>query len=192
MKSQSSLATAVLAPSSMGCLGTNADPNYVPYLREKLAEALAAAEANLEPAQVGWAVAGAERFTALRRWIRRPDRIAEVQAEPKIAETALGLLEEVAGRSRRDFKQSRGPASASLLKAKPAAYWRLDEIAVFDRALEAKEIESLRAGSPKAQRGRAMSVPRDEASTAPATAFELSAACGIGAPVDRAAPLQTT
>ncbi|MFH1922793.1 MAG: LamG domain-containing protein [Planctomycetota bacterium] len=65
------------APASMGCLGTEADPNYVPFLREKLAEALAAAEANLEPARVGWAVENAERFTALRRWIRRPDRIAE-------------------------------------------------------------------------------------------------------------------
>ena len=65
------------APASMGCLGTDADPNYVPFLREKLAEALAAAEANLEPARVGWAVAGAEKYTALRRWIRRPDRIAE-------------------------------------------------------------------------------------------------------------------
>ena len=42
------------APASMGCLGTDADPTYVPYLREKLAEAIAAAEKNLEPAQVGW------------------------------------------------------------------------------------------------------------------------------------------
>ena len=65
------------APSSMGCLGTEADPNYVPYLRGKLVEALVAAEANLEPARVGWAVANAEAFTALRRWIRRPDRIAD-------------------------------------------------------------------------------------------------------------------
>lgn len=65
------------APSSMGCLGTDADPAYVPYLREKLAEAIAAAEANLEPAQVGWAVAHAGDYTALRRWIRRPDRIVD-------------------------------------------------------------------------------------------------------------------
>ncbi|MBI2477135.1 MAG: hypothetical protein HYV60_00290, partial [Planctomycetia bacterium] len=64
------------APASMGCLGTDADPTYVPYLREKIAEALAAAEANLEPARVGWAVANAAEFTALRRWIRRPDRLA--------------------------------------------------------------------------------------------------------------------
>ena len=29
------------APSAMGCLGTDADPSYVPYLRQKLAEAVA-------------------------------------------------------------------------------------------------------------------------------------------------------
>ena len=63
------------APSSMACLGTNADPAYVPYLREKLAEVIAAAEANLQPARVGWAVGNAAPLTALRRWIRRPDRV---------------------------------------------------------------------------------------------------------------------
>ncbi len=65
------------APASMSCLGTNFDPTYVPYLREKIAEALATAEANLEPARVGWAVGNAADYTALRRWIRRPDRIVE-------------------------------------------------------------------------------------------------------------------
>lgn len=64
------------APASMGCLGTDADPTYVPYLREKLAEAIASAEKNLEPAEVGWASADAAKFTALRRWVRRPDRVA--------------------------------------------------------------------------------------------------------------------
>ncbi len=65
------------APASMSCLGTNLDPTYVPYLREKIAEAIALAEANLEPAQVAWGVGDAAPFTALRRWIRRPDRLAE-------------------------------------------------------------------------------------------------------------------
>ncbi|MEZ6137999.1 MAG: LamG-like jellyroll fold domain-containing protein [Pirellulaceae bacterium] len=64
------------APSSMGALGTDADPNYVPFLRQKLAEAMVAAEANLRPAQVGWGSAMAPEFTALRRWVRRPDRVA--------------------------------------------------------------------------------------------------------------------
>ncbi len=65
------------APSTIACLGTDADPVYVPFLREKLAQAIAAAEANLEPARVGWAVENAAEYTALRRWVRRPDRIAK-------------------------------------------------------------------------------------------------------------------
>ena len=64
-------------PASMGCLGTDPDPNYVPFLREKLVESIAAAQAALEPARIGFAKGNAADFTALRRWIRRPDRIAE-------------------------------------------------------------------------------------------------------------------
>ncbi len=63
------------APSSMGCLGTELDENYVVYLRDRLAEAIAEAESHLEPAEVGWAVRNAADYTALRRWIIRPDRI---------------------------------------------------------------------------------------------------------------------
>lgn len=65
------------APSSLACLGTDADPNYVPFLRIKIAEAIQTAEGNLEPARVGWGSADAAEYTALRRWIRRPDRIVE-------------------------------------------------------------------------------------------------------------------
>lgn len=64
-------------PSCMGALGTNPDPSYPAFLIDKLVEALMAAEKNLEPAQVGWAKANAADYTALRRWIRRPDRVAE-------------------------------------------------------------------------------------------------------------------
>ena len=63
------------APSSMGALGTNADATYVPFLRQQLSEALVRAEANLRPAKVGWGSTRAEEFTALRRWVRRPDRV---------------------------------------------------------------------------------------------------------------------
>ena len=63
------------APASMGCLGTDADPSYVPYLRVKIGDAIAEAESHLEPAQVGWAVQNAAEFTALRRWVIRPDRV---------------------------------------------------------------------------------------------------------------------
>ena len=65
------------APASMGCLGTDPDPNYVPFLKEKLVEAIASAQANMEPARLGFAKANAAEFTALRQWIRRPDRVVE-------------------------------------------------------------------------------------------------------------------
>lgn len=64
------------AAASMGCLGTDADPNYVPLLRARLVEAVQSALKNLEPAQIGFGVVNAADYTALRRWIRRPDRIA--------------------------------------------------------------------------------------------------------------------
>ena len=63
------------APSAMGALGTDADSDYLPVLRAGIVEVLAKAEANLEPAEVGWGVEDAAEFTALRRWIRRPDRV---------------------------------------------------------------------------------------------------------------------
>ena len=65
------------APASMGCLGTDADPAYVPFLKEKLVEAIVAAKAKLEPARIGFAKEDAAAFTALRQWIRRPDRVME-------------------------------------------------------------------------------------------------------------------
>ena len=63
------------APSCMGALGTDADPAYVAFLREKLAQSFVEAEKHLEPANVGWGSIHAPKFTALRRWIRRPDRL---------------------------------------------------------------------------------------------------------------------
>ncbi|MCA8987139.1 MAG: c-type cytochrome [Planctomycetaceae bacterium] len=63
------------APSCMGALGTDADPNYVPFLRRKLVEAIEQAVANLQPAQIGFGNVDAPELTALRRWIRRPDRL---------------------------------------------------------------------------------------------------------------------
>ncbi len=63
------------APSTLACLGTRADPRYTPYLIQKLAEAIALAQKKLQPARVGWNKANAAEFTALRRWVRRPDRV---------------------------------------------------------------------------------------------------------------------
>ena len=63
------------APSCMGALGTSADPRYPLLLKRKIIEAIATAQKNLEPAQVGAAVFDANEFTALRRWVLRPDRV---------------------------------------------------------------------------------------------------------------------
>ncbi len=63
------------APSVMGALGTPPDENYRPYLRQRIAEAIELAESRLVAAEVGWASGDAAQFTALRRWVRRPDRI---------------------------------------------------------------------------------------------------------------------
>jgi hypothetical protein len=61
------------APSAISALGTPADDTYVPYLRLRLADAIAEAAKNLQPARVGFGSVDAAEFTALRRWILRPD-----------------------------------------------------------------------------------------------------------------------
>lgn len=61
--------------ASMGCLGTDPDPNYVPHLKMKLTEAIKSAKANLEPAKVGYGKANAADYTAVRQWVIRPDRM---------------------------------------------------------------------------------------------------------------------
>ena len=53
----------------------------------------------------------------------------EVQAEPKIVETLLQLLEKVAGRPRRRAVEASGPYTAAVLASQPMAYWRLGEMA---------------------------------------------------------------
>lgn len=65
------------APAAMSCLGTDADPEYRGYLRIKVTEAIAAAQANLEPAQIGFGSIDAADYMAVRRWIRRPDRVVQ-------------------------------------------------------------------------------------------------------------------
>ena len=63
------------APSSMGALGTDADLDYVPFLKDRLAKSIAGAVVDMKPAKVGFGKGDAAEFTAPRRWIRRPDRI---------------------------------------------------------------------------------------------------------------------
>jgi hypothetical protein len=54
----------------------------------------------------------------------------EVAAEPQIVEALLGLLEEVAGKPRRPVVVTNGPYAKRILDARPAAYWRLDQMIV--------------------------------------------------------------
>jgi hypothetical protein len=63
------------APASMGCLGTDADPTYVPFLKSQLISVIKNAKEQLQPAQIGFARTDASQHTALRQWIRRPDRV---------------------------------------------------------------------------------------------------------------------
>jgi Concanavalin A-like lectin/glucanases superfamily len=51
----------------------------------------------------------------------------EVNAEPKMVEALLGLLEQVSGQPRRKAAVSNGTYAKSVLAAKPLAYWRLEE-----------------------------------------------------------------
>jgi hypothetical protein len=48
-------------------------------------------------------------------------------AEPKIAEAAIALLEQVSGRPRREWRLSNGAAAQAILASRPLAYWRLNE-----------------------------------------------------------------
>ena len=52
----------------------------------------------------------------------------EVQAEPKVVEADLQLLESVANAPRRKYGQSQGAAAQRILEAQPAAYWRMDNM----------------------------------------------------------------
>ncbi|MGA1236382.1 MAG: PVC-type heme-binding CxxCH protein [Limisphaerales bacterium] len=52
----------------------------------------------------------------------------EVQAEPRIVETALSLLEELASQPRRDIDPPSGPYAQAILESRPEAYWRLEDM----------------------------------------------------------------
>jgi hypothetical protein len=54
----------------------------------------------------------------------------ETNAEPRIVETALALLEEVAGRPRRVLVDEQGPYAQAVLNSKPTAYWRFEDMVI--------------------------------------------------------------
>jgi hypothetical protein len=61
------------APAAMACLGSRAETAYAAALPGKIAAAIVAAAARLEPARAGWAVVEAGEHTHTRRWIYRPE-----------------------------------------------------------------------------------------------------------------------
>ncbi len=61
------------APAAMGCLGTRLDKDYAAFLTPKIAEGIATAAKNLQPARIGWASVDDWEHTHNRRWIRRPE-----------------------------------------------------------------------------------------------------------------------
>ena len=64
------------APSAMTmCLGCDQDEAYVNFVPERVAQAIATAHENLQPAKLGWAVVDGTDLTHCRRWITRSDRM---------------------------------------------------------------------------------------------------------------------
>ena len=63
--------------SLVGCLGTDADPQYVEQVRPQLARCIEKAVGNLQPAQIGWSSVAHSEGTHNRVFIRRPDCIGE-------------------------------------------------------------------------------------------------------------------
>ncbi len=62
-------------PSVAGALGSNVEKRYVPYLEDRIAESIARAAEDLVPAEVGSVTIPAPAYTAVRRWVFRPDRM---------------------------------------------------------------------------------------------------------------------
>ncbi len=62
------------APAAMGCLGTRKDIKYAEFLMPKIAEAIVAADAALQPARIGWGSIDDWEHTHNRRWIRLPGK----------------------------------------------------------------------------------------------------------------------
>lgn len=63
------------APAAMGCLGSDADPEYPDFLKGRIAEALKKAVDALRPARAGWTSVVAPKHTYTRRWILRSDKV---------------------------------------------------------------------------------------------------------------------
>ncbi|BDC49285.1 hypothetical protein F183_A16010 [Bryobacterales bacterium F-183] len=63
------------APAAMACLGSRQQKDYAAALPAKIAEAIAAAHAKLQPAKIGAASIDAPNHTFTRRWIYQPTKM---------------------------------------------------------------------------------------------------------------------
>lgn len=98
------------APSVMDfCLGTSSDPNYEKFLPAKLAEGIALAHANLEPARIGVMVVDAPNHTHCRRWLKHPDKYAN---DPFGEKTVRAMMHP--GYQNPDYIGEAGPVDTSL------------------------------------------------------------------------------
>ena len=60
------------APSSYGCLGTDADAKYIRFLPPQIAKGIVQAQKNLAPARIGWGMGRDEKNVANRHWVMKP------------------------------------------------------------------------------------------------------------------------
>jgi len=97
------------APSVVGALGSDADPEYSQFLPGQIAKGIEAAVKNLAPARVGWAVAKDFEHTHCRRWILRPDK---VRADPFGQRTVRAMMHP--GYQNPDFVGPAGPVDPDI------------------------------------------------------------------------------
>jgi Concanavalin A-like lectin/glucanases superfamily len=124
--------TLKLQAIRIGELGLTAIPNEVFAITglKLKAQSPFATTMNIELANGSEGYIPPPEQHALGGYTTWPARTAglEVQAEPRIVETVLSLLEQVAGKPRRALSRLDGAYAKSVLKSHPMAYWRLDDI----------------------------------------------------------------
>ena len=121
----------ILQALRIGGLGITAIPNEVYGLTGLRLKALSplAPTMNIELANGSEGYIPPPEQHALGGYNSWPARSAglEVQAEPRIVEVLVSLLEEVSGKPRRKPVDVHGPYAEAVLASKPAAYWRMNE-----------------------------------------------------------------
>jgi putative membrane-bound dehydrogenase-like protein len=123
----------VLQAARIGDLGITALPNEVYAITGLKLKAQSPLQPtfNIELANGGEGYIPPPEQHSLGGYTTWPARTAslEVEAEPKIVEVLLTLLEKVSGQPRRPPVSARGAYANAVLDSKPAAYWRLEEFA---------------------------------------------------------------